>query len=379
MHRALLPVILVLTSALLSADACTETVVEMVPAIDVTTWPPAPFRWIDVGNYLYAESYRNSYEYADASVIISFQPCADWTFSGTISATNLKPNFAYQAKLVGKPTRIWDSEGDDLANELIGYTGRWWRSAPTAGNSNDAEYETYHEDPDYIFEGYLLFDFFVTDAAGNAELPFFIDSSYHVLWWEHQRTPQSCDSPVKWSTVVADSSNPAYGRSIGPTNVGVYAEIERQCYTTTQMLEGAYDCRFLLTEESFHQSGDYQGYWASAMACDTVYFEVGDPARLAQPPSAPPVILRAMYPNPLHGRAHIELCLEHPVFLRLGIYDAAGRLVAEPYAGIAPRGSQRLSWNGRDGSKQSIPTGQYYYRVETPDAIVGQGRICIIR
>ena len=42
------------------------------------------------------------------------------TLHGTLTATNLKPNFAYQLKLVG-------SSSYPLAKEIIGLTGRWWQ------------------------------------------------------------------------------------------------------------------------------------------------------------------------------------------------------------------------------------------------------------
>ena len=40
--------------------------------------------------------------------------------------------------------------------------------SPSPGNSSDADYDAHKDDPNYIFEGYLLFDFFVTDEQGGA-------------------------------------------------------------------------------------------------------------------------------------------------------------------------------------------------------------------
>ena len=61
------------------------------------------------------------YTYADASVTLTYQAGPGTTFEAHLSAADLKPNFAYQVKLVGKPTGLWGEDGDDLANENIGY------------------------------------------------------------------------------------------------------------------------------------------------------------------------------------------------------------------------------------------------------------------
>ncbi len=251
--------ILLLSIAILvpgpAAEVRSPASIELVPAIDVTTWPDAPFRWRDIATNGYAPSYQDAYTYGDASITVTFDSEADSSFAGHLSATNLKPNFAYQMKLAGKPSGLWGPAGDDSTNERIGYAGRWWRVQPNPGNSNDADYEAHHDDPAYIYEGYLLFDFFLTDRFGNAEVDFATESSFHVLWWEHQRTPQACDSPVKWRTVTGEEGDDAYAMDLVPTDIGVYAEIERLCYGETRLPPGLYNCRFVLTEESFHQSG----------------------------------------------------------------------------------------------------------------------------
>jgi hypothetical protein len=269
---------LLISSGLISRGVGAETTVDHIFGSGVTPRSTANFRWKDIATNTYAQSYKDSYEYALAQVEFSYDPTADSTLRGHLSATNLKPNFAYQMKLSGKPTAIWGMAGDDLTNERIGYLGRWWRHQPNPGNSNDADYEANHDQPGYIFEGYLIFDFFVTDSTGCAEVDFAIDSSYHVLWWEHQRIPGSCDSPVLWSTVIGHADHPAYEEDVGPTSVGVYAEIERNCTGTTTMSLGQYNCCFSLTEESFHQNGEDEGNWQSILIDDNVQFEIADVA-----------------------------------------------------------------------------------------------------
>ncbi len=253
--------IVLLTAAAVAVGA--ETV-PLEPTEGVTTWPGASYRYRDIAENAFAPSYQDAYHYAQATVNLQYETGGVSGFQGHLSAAGLKPNFAYQMKLVGKPSGIWGAEGDDAANEALGFAGRWWRVQPNPGNADDADYLAHHDDPAYIYEGYLLFDFFLSDRWGGAEVDFALDSSFHVLWWEQQRTPQACDSPVKYRSVTGAATDAAYNFDLTPTDVGVYAEIERLCYGETVLPEMNYRCRFILTEESFHQSGGPSNpRWAS--------------------------------------------------------------------------------------------------------------------
>ncbi|MBN2170982.1 MAG: cellulase family glycosylhydrolase [Candidatus Krumholzibacteriota bacterium] len=241
-----------------STAAGTRATIELVADGDVTTWPDTPYRGRDIAANSYSRWFQDSVIYEQSSVTVSYTAAGSGTFTGHLSAADLKPNFAYQIKLVGKPAGLWGAAGDDATNEILGYAGRWWRHQPNPGNASDADYEAHHDDPDYIYEGYLLFDFILTDRYGAAERDLLLDSSYHVLWWEHQRTPGPCDSPVRWQTVSGGPGEPthAYAEELAPVDVGVYAEIERLCTGETTLPAGSYKCRFVLTEESFHQTGE---------------------------------------------------------------------------------------------------------------------------
>jgi hypothetical protein len=74
----------------------------LVPVDPNLTSPSGTYRWLDVADQAYGASYQNNYNYSQASVEV------DWVWNGsrlqgTLTATNLKPNFAYQLKLVGEP------------------------------------------------------------------------------------------------------------------------------------------------------------------------------------------------------------------------------------------------------------------------------------
>ncbi len=276
-----------------------QRVVHLGPIGDVTTWPGTPYRWKDIADHIYDQSYQDTFTYDQPRVTVAFDPYGQ-TFRGTLQGYGLKPNFAYQMKLVGKPNGLWGLEADDESNEHIGYQGRWWREQPDPGNSNDADYEAHQDDSSYIFVGYLLFDYFATDEYGHVEKGFQLNGSYHVLWNTvlNSREPGPNDSPITGHTVRAAGYHPAYDTAHAPAEVGLYAEWEpgRDLPGEVTLPAWMYHLQFILTEESFHQSG-IGGYWAGAMGCDTLLFSIPDTA------SSP--VITAILPDV--GSMHLRL------------------------------------------------------------------------
>jgi hypothetical protein len=226
-------------------------------------------RWRDIADNLYSSTYQSSFTYSQPLVTISYHNTSG-TFSGTLTATGLKPNFTYQMKLVG------NSDMDGWTNEQLGYAGRWWRVQPNPGNSDDTDYANHKDDPDYRYQGYLLFDYFSTDQQGGATVSFIANSSYHVLWATNDSTglgaghkdPGVNDSAVIYYDFAASPAinSIVYSTDYGNAHVGIYAEWEsvRALPGQLSLPQGRYFCQLVLTEESFHQSG-LGGGWASVL------------------------------------------------------------------------------------------------------------------
>jgi hypothetical protein len=269
---------------------------ETMKSVDLTdidsgfTSPAGTYRWMDSADQVYAGSYQASYDYTQASVHIDYYTNAT-TLHGTLTASNMKPNFTYQLKLVG------NSEVDWASNERIGLSGRWWQEEwgwdPMYGgiwkngwnlndkgngsspNPNDNVYYARRDIVDlssptgrhYRYTAYRVFDYFITDANGDVSLNFDADSSYHVLW---KGSPGVNDGPMKTSTFDADPCSPAYDTDYGVKTVSVFGEWERLPKGGVFFSAGTYQAKFLLTEESFHGSG-LAGGWAAAMAGEAVF------------------------------------------------------------------------------------------------------------
>ena len=79
-------------------------------------------------------------------------------------------------------------------------------------------------------------------------------------------------------------------------------------------------------------------------------------------PRASSLALRA-YPNPFNPSVRLTYTLAGASPVRIGIYDAAGRLVKTLFDGKREAGSQRELWNGRDETGRPVAAGVYFARI----------------
>jgi hypothetical protein len=263
-------------------------------ALSAVYWNAANQRWRDTATTPYDVGKITTYDYASATVVFAY-PVRAPTFGGALTGSNLKPNFTYQVKLNGKPNAFWGPEGDDLANERIGFAGRWWlnkvekatETVVGGWNSDDAEYLAWKAQGftdgvyDYVYEGYLLFAYLVTDENSQVARNVTLDSSFHVLWKTVQRTPGPKDSAPTAHTFVVNETSDWYANSQPDEVRSIYAEWEptRALPGELALPAGAYAVRLFLTEESFHESAGAppSGSWATVMTHDDVQFTIVAP------------------------------------------------------------------------------------------------------
>ncbi len=238
------------------------------PNLDPETFRQAQ-RFIDVGGHAYSRDFIEGFCYfgdrrQPAPVVTLRWLKEAETFVGTLDAHHLKPNFAYQVKLLGDP--------DDFdAFENIGYLGRWGLPGDET-NVSDRDYARF---PDkHRAESYLLFDFFVTDEHGSATKTLYADSSLHVLFHAvRQRRPRLRDS----APLTVTTRNPGGGVYANPDAVfgeeTLFAEAESGSASGNRrppigrafLASGSYRAHLALTEESFHWYGD-GGQWATVLS-----------------------------------------------------------------------------------------------------------------
>jgi hypothetical protein len=214
--------------------------------------------------YIYPEpnGYNNAYVTVDYEVIND-------NFRANLVAYDLKPDFTYQVKLEGIPAC---AGGDDETNERIGYSGRWscldCEASPAGNNRSDAQYEANkllpdgHPDKECI-AGYLVFDYFVSDSNGDADVWIETDASYHVLWCG----PVSGSNADLYSGYTPSGAYCTDGKYC--TYENITPETERPAFH--YLPDGQYlNVRIALTEESFHQDC---GTWCTVLQRE-ILFEI---------------------------------------------------------------------------------------------------------
>jgi len=70
-------------------------------------------------------------------------------------------------------------------------------------------------------------------------------------------------------------------------------------------------------------------------------------------------------PNPANARTTLQYTLPRAGLVRLGVYDASGRLVRELASGTREAGQHAEAWNLRDASGRTVGAGLYFARLET--------------
>lgn len=71
-------------------------------------------------------------------------------------------------------------------------------------------------------------------------------------------------------------------------------------------------------------------------------------------------------PNPFNPSTEIVFSLSEPANVSLAVYDLSGRRVRSLLReDTRPAGEYRVTWDGKDATGQALPTGVYFYRLET--------------
>jgi len=86
----------------------------------------------------------------------------------------------------------------------------------------------------------------------------------------------------------------------------------------------------------------------------------------------------SVHPNPFNPRTTFSFSLAAPGSLRLEVFDLAGRLVARPFAGALPAGTQTIDWEARDATGEALPAGVYFARL-AGDAGESTSKLVIIK
>ncbi|MCU0639062.1 MAG: T9SS type A sorting domain-containing protein, partial [Candidatus Krumholzibacteria bacterium] len=83
---------------------------------------------------------------------------------------------------------------------------------------------------------------------------------------------------------------------------------------------------------------------------------------LTLPPAT--LILYQNHPNPFNPSTVIEYYLPEGSFVKLDVYDAAGKHVTRLIDGYVEPGQRRVLWDGMDSEGKQVSSGMYFYRLD---------------
>ena len=85
-------------------------------------------------------------------------------------------------------------------------------------------------------------------------------------------------------------------------------------------------------------------------------------------------ILKQNYPNPFNNRTIIKYYL-HGISEReieIDIYNILGQKIRTLYKGVQSGGSHSIYWDGRDNYDNDVPSGIYFYQLQSGDQIISK-------
>ena len=88
--------------------------------------------------------------------------------------------------------------------------------------------------------------------------------------------------------------------------------------------------------------------------------------------------MRLAYPNPMRGRATLELMLPRSAVVTVEIFEPTGRRVRTLRNAWTAAGRSQLAWDGRDADGTPLNAGLYFYRW-TAGTRRGQGKLELLR
>jgi hypothetical protein len=164
-----------------------------------------------------------------------------------------------------------------------------------------------------------------------------------------------------------------YNTDEGTTNEGVYVDEVQlvKSYATSTVLSSsiagtAYPVAGKPNGSYWYVARglDAEGDWGYASAPREIVVSLA--TTVVSGPAAERFSLDASRPNPFSRTTSIRFSLPAAGEHALIVYDVAGRKVRTLSRGSRPAGPAEAVWDGRDDGGIFVPSGVYFYRLETP-------------
>jgi len=84
-------------------------------------------------------------------------------------------------------------------------------------------------------------------------------------------------------------------------------------------------------------------------------------------------------PNPFNHKTAISYQLTANSQVTLKIYDLAGREIKTLIDGQKPAGMHTTEWDGTDSKGMKVPSGTYFYRIQTSDGVTSSKKMIFLK
>jgi len=95
--------------------------------------------------------------------------------------------------------------------------------------------------------------------------------------------------------------------------------------------------------------------------------------------SARPALALACLGNPATGRPVVALTSPAAAYVRVDVFDAAGRHVSTMASGRVPAGSTEIVWDGRSDNGRGAANGVYFIRAESDSGERAMAKVVLLR
>ncbi len=158
---------------------------------------------------------------------------------------------------------------------------------------------------------------------------------------------------------------------IGPTNLRFENPVRLQWHAASagRPVESLTIVR--LMDDSWHEVKTWtaeNGYLTAEINETGVYAVMSrDESALVQDTTLPlEYTLRQNFPNPFNPETRIAFSIPEKTAVRLNIYTITGQIITTLIDASLPAGSHEVTWNGRDNLGRELPSGLYFYELQTP-------------
>ena len=87
-----------------------------------------------------------------------------------------------------------------------------------------------------------------------------------------------------------------------------------------------------------------------------------------------------VYPNPFSNHINIEFIQTKSEHISMSIYNERGQLIKRLLNNaLVPKGSYRLTWDGRNDNGGSLPNGTYFYSITSSNSNIKTGKIVLLK